>query len=155
MNYGKHSCPEPSMYFCQFNRERRDFRLCIAYTFQSTFISKFINVLLYASVERGSIYQHPTAIHKTKSLDSPVEVASPSGTPEPQQVVAYAHPSKPHVAELVVRQQAAAELKEPVSAEDERAMKLSRKDLQSYWRKEEQNWMVPRGELSVVVGVLQ
>jgi DNA polymerase delta subunit 4 len=64
-------------------------------------------------------------------------------------------PSKPHVAELVVRQQAAAELKEPVSAEDERAMKLSRKDLQSYWRKEEQNWMAPRGELGVVVEVLQ
>ncbi|KAF3385295.1 DNA polymerase delta subunit 4 [Penicillium rolfsii] len=86
----------------------------------------------------------PTAIHKAKILDSPAEVASPSGTPEPQQVLADAHPSKPHVAELVVREQAAAERKEPLSAEDERALKLSRKDLQSYWRKEEQKRRTPR-----------
>ncbi|CEJ58052.1 hypothetical protein PMG11_06723 [Penicillium brasilianum] len=85
----------------------------------------------------------PTAIHKAKSLDSPVDV-SPSGTPEPQQVLADAHPSKPHVAELAVRQQAAAELKEPLSADDERALKLTRKDLQSYWKREEQKRKAPR-----------
>jgi DNA polymerase delta subunit 4 len=94
----------------------------------------------------------PTAINKAKNLDSPIEVASSSGTPEPQQVLADAHPSKPHVAELVVRQQAAAELKEPVSAEDERALKLSRKDLQTYWRKEEQKRKSPRGELNCTGG---
>lgn len=89
----------------------------------------------------------PTAIHKAKTLDSPVQV-SPSGTPEPQSVLADAHPSKPHVAELAVRQQAATQLKEPLSAEDERALKLSKKDLQSYWRKEEQKRKAPRGEFS-------
>ena len=89
----------------------------------------------------------PTAIHKAKNLDSPLQ-GSPSGTPEPQTVLADAHPSKPHVAELAVRQQAAAELKEPLSAEDERALKLGRKDLQSYWKKEEQKRKAPRGEFT-------
>lgn len=89
----------------------------------------------------------PTAIHKAKNLDSPASV-SPSGTPEPQQILAEAHPSKPHVAELAVRQQAAAERKEPRSAEDEQALKVSKKDLVSYWRKEEQKRKTPRGELS-------
>ena len=87
----------------------------------------------------------PTAIHKAKTIDSPATV-SPSVTPEPQQVLAEAHASKPHVAELAVRQQAAAELKEPRSAEDEQALKVSKKDLVSYWRKEEQKRKAPRGE---------
>lgn len=87
----------------------------------------------------------PTAIHKAKTLDSPAS-ASPLGTPEPQQVVAEAHPSMPHVAELAVRQQAAAERKEPRSAEDEQALKVSKKDLVSYWTKEEQKRKTPRGE---------
>lgn len=87
----------------------------------------------------------PTTMHKAKTLDSPASV-SPSGTPEPQQVLAEAHPSKPHVAELAVRQQAATERKEPRSAEDEQALKVSKKDLVSYWRKEEQKRMTLRGE---------
>ncbi|KAJ5159498.1 uncharacterized protein N7482_006502 [Penicillium canariense] len=85
----------------------------------------------------------PTAIHKAKGLDASPADKSASGTPEPQQVLADA-PSKPHVAELVVRQQAAAELQEPQSAEDKQALKLSKRDLQTYWKKEEQSRKAPR-----------
>lgn len=90
----------------------------------------------------------PSTLHKAKNLDTPASVPSEkstSGTPEPQQVLA-SEPSKPHVAELVVRQQAAEEIKEPLSAEDERALKLSKQDIQRYWKKEEQSRKAPRGE---------
>ncbi|KAJ5584892.1 uncharacterized protein N7459_004692 [Penicillium hispanicum] len=89
----------------------------------------------------------PSAIHKTKNLDAPVSIPSDnsvSGTPEPQDVLASAEPTKPHVAELAVRQQAATEHQQPLSAEDQRAMKLGIKDLQRYWKKEEQKRMAPR-----------
>lgn len=89
----------------------------------------------------------PAALHKAKNLDSPVSLASDksaSGTPEPEQVLA-SEPTKPHVAELVVRQQAATEIKEPLSEEDKRALKLSKQALQKYWREEEQRRKAPRG----------
>lgn len=90
----------------------------------------------------------PSTLHKTKNLDAPASVPSDksaSVTPEPQQVLS-SEPSKPHIAELVVRQQAAAETKEPLSEEDQRALKLSTQDLQRYWEKEEQSRKAPRGE---------
>lgn len=88
----------------------------------------------------------PATVHKAKNLDSPLPTdQSASGTPEPQQVLA-SEPTKPHIAELVVRQQAAKEHDEPRSAEDERALKLSTQDLQTYWNKEEWSRKTPRGE---------
>ncbi|KAJ5102280.1 hypothetical protein NUU61_004502 [Penicillium alfredii] len=90
----------------------------------------------------------PSANLKAKNLDSPVSLPtdkSASATPEPQQVpVTPVEPSQPHVAELVVRQQAAAEIQAPLSMEDKRAMNLSRQDLQRYWEKEEQSRKAPR-----------
>lgn len=88
----------------------------------------------------------PATLHKAKNLDSPLPTdKSASGAPEPQQVLAP-EPTKPHVAELVVQQQAAKELEEPRSAEDKRALKVSRQDLQKYWNKEERSRKAPRGE---------
>ena len=87
--------------------------------------------------------------HQGKNLDSATSVQptkSTSGTPEPQHVLATAEPTRPHVAELVVRQQATVEHQEPLSVEDQRALKLDTKDLQRYWRKEEQSRMAPRGK---------
>lgn len=89
----------------------------------------------------------PSTHHKAKKLELPASISSDNsvpGTPEPQTSDA----SKPHVAELVVRQQAAAEVKEPLSEEDQRALKLSKQDLQKYWKKEEQSRKAPRGELN-------
>ena len=92
----------------------------------------------------------PSTLHKAKVLDSPASLRSDksvSGTPEPQQVLA-SEPSKPHVAELVVRQQATEEHQEPLTEEDQRALKLDVKDLQRYWKKEEQSRKAPRGKLN-------
>lgn len=90
----------------------------------------------------------PTSNLKAKSADSSASIASDKsapGTPEPQQVLA-AQPSKPHVAELAVRQQAKKEQTEPRSEEDTRALKLQYKDLGRYWTQEEKKRNSPRGE---------
>lgn len=88
----------------------------------------------------------PATLHKAKNLDSPLPTdKSASGTPEPQEVLA-SESTKPHVAELVVRQQATKEHEQPLSAEDKRALKLNRQDLQKYWNKEERSRKAPRGD---------
>jgi DNA polymerase delta subunit 4 len=86
----------------------------------------------------------PTAAaQKAKNLDS---LKSTSSTLEPQQLpVSPTEPSQPHVAELVVRQQAAAAIQEPYSEEDKRALKLRKQDLQRYWKKEEQSRKTAQG----------
>lgn len=92
----------------------------------------------------------PSTVHKAKNLDAPASLLSEksaSGTPEPQHVLA-SEPSKPHVAELVVREQATAEINEPLSAEDQRALKLSKQDIQRYWKQEEKSRKTPRSELN-------
>ncbi|EPS32951.1 hypothetical protein PDE_07912 [Penicillium oxalicum 114-2] len=99
----------------------------------------------------------PTSLQKAKNLDAATS-ASPLSTPEPQEVLAEAHPSQPHVAELAVRQQAVAELQEPLSAEDEKALQLSKHDLIAYWRKEEHKRKAPRvhqGDLDVEEKILR
>lgn len=73
-----------------------------------------------------------------KNLDK-----SASGTPEPRDVIA-AQPPKPH-AELVVRQQPKPAAQEPLSEQDKRALKMSKQDLNQYWKKEEQGRLAPRG----------
>jgi DNA polymerase delta subunit 4 len=86
---------------------------------------------------------------KAKALGSPapsLSDKSASGTPEPQQAsVIPVEPSKPHVAELVVRQQAAAEHQAPLSEEDKRALKLTKKDIWRYWQAQEQARKAPPG----------
>lgn len=68
---------------------------------------------------------------------------------EPQQVpVAPSEPSKPHVAELAVRGQAKVETqpqREPWGEEDKEALAIGEKDLQRYWKQEEQGRIAPRG----------
>ncbi|KAL4863974.1 hypothetical protein BDV12DRAFT_176804 [Aspergillus spectabilis] len=52
--------------------------------------------------------------------------------------------SQPHVAELAVRSQAKAEVQQPLSEEDEKATKITKKQLQEYWNKEELKSRGPR-----------
>lgn len=88
--------------------------------------------------------------HKAKALDSTPALSdkSASATPEPQQLsVTPNEPSKPHVAELAVRQQAATEHQAPRSEEDKRALKLNKQDIWRYWRAQEQTRKAPRGKL--------
>ncbi|KAJ5097967.1 hypothetical protein N7532_004968 [Penicillium argentinense] len=75
--------------------------------------------------------------HVGKNLEEPA-ASTASPTPEPQEV------SNPHVAELAVRHQAAAAIQEPRSKEDQRALKLSKQDLNRYWKKEEQGRLAPQ-----------
>ncbi|OJJ44945.1 hypothetical protein ASPZODRAFT_168063 [Penicilliopsis zonata CBS 506.65] len=53
-------------------------------------------------------------------------------------------PAQPHIAEVVVREQAKEEVSQPLSAEDERALKVSQRDLQRYWKGEEAKRRTPR-----------
>ncbi|KGO76345.1 DNA polymerase delta, subunit 4 [Penicillium italicum] len=84
--------------------------------------------------------------HKAKALEStPLSDKSASATPEPQQLsVIPDEPSKPHVAELAVRQQASIEHQAPRSEEDKRALKLNKQDIWRYWRAQEQTRKAPR-----------
>ncbi|KAI9375522.1 DNA polymerase delta, subunit 4-domain-containing protein [Aspergillus egyptiacus] len=52
--------------------------------------------------------------------------------------------SQPHVAELAVRQQAQAEIQQPLSEQDKEALKVTKKKLEEYWNKEESKSRGPR-----------
>ncbi|CAI7633977.1 unnamed protein product [Penicillium glandicola] len=82
--------------------------------------------------------------HKAKALTPSLSDKAPSATPEPQQLsVTPNEPSKPHVAELAVRQQAAVEHQAPQSEEDKRALKLNKQDVWRYWQAQEQTRIAP------------
>ncbi|KAF4214403.1 hypothetical protein CNMCM8980_002540 [Aspergillus fumigatiaffinis] len=87
-----------------------------------------------------------TRSQKTKDL-APISaaVSSTEAVPDPDQVpVAPSEPSQPHVAELAVRQQAREEIQQPLSEEDQKAIKITEQELQRYWKKEEQTRKAPR-----------
>ncbi|KAB8238077.1 hypothetical protein ETB97_006097 [Aspergillus alliaceus] len=86
----------------------------------------------------------PTQTQKTKDLEPVVASISEKVLVPEQAPVTAAEPSQPHVAELAVRQQAQAEIQQPLSEEDERAIKITEKDLQHYWRAEEEKIRGPR-----------
>ncbi|KAJ5604190.1 hypothetical protein N7537_007146 [Penicillium hordei] len=95
----------------------------------------------------GRVTKPVAAPHKAKALDSPPALSnkSASATPEPQQLsVTPNEPSKPHIAELAVREQAATEHQAPRSEEDKRALKLNKQDIWRYWQAQEQTRKAPR-----------
>ncbi|KAF9893273.1 hypothetical protein FE257_011703 [Aspergillus nanangensis] len=79
------------------------------------------------------------ALSKKPSLESVSEAEQSPVTP-----IDVSHP---HVAELAVRQQAQAEIQQPLSEEDRKAKKLTEKDIQRYWKNEEAK---RRGPLGIV-----
>ncbi|KAH3526822.1 hypothetical protein KXV64_004089 [Aspergillus fumigatus] len=87
-----------------------------------------------------------TQSQKTKHLE-PISaaVSSTEEVPDPDQVpAAPSEPSQPHVAELAVRQQAQEEIQQPLSEEDQKAIRITEQELQRYWKKEEQTRKAPR-----------
>lgn len=93
--------------------------------------------------------------HKAKTFEALPSRPAPSEKPSddvaaPEQVpVTPSEPSKPHVAEVVVREQAKEETqkhREPWGEEDTKALKLSEKDLQRYWKHQEEGRIAPRGQ---------
>ena len=108
------------------------------------------STLSFGSTARVTKSSAPTpASQKAKTLEPTTSVVpeKPSNeVAEPQQVpVIPSEPSKPHVAELAVRTQAKEETEQPLGEDDEKALKISEKDLQQYWKKEEQMRKAPRG----------
>ncbi|KAB8079332.1 DNA polymerase delta, subunit 4-domain-containing protein [Aspergillus leporis] len=100
--------------------------------------------LSFGSKSRVTKPSRSTQTQKTKDLE-PITASFPDKSVEPEQAtVTSAEPSQPHVAELAVRQQAQAEIQQPLSEEDERAIKITERDLQQYWRKEEGKRRGPR-----------
>lgn len=80
---------------------------------------------------------------------SPVS-ASPAPEPDtafPEQVPATssAESSKPHVAELAIREQVREELSQPQTDEDKKALKVSEAQIRRYWSEEEKSRHAPRG----------
>ncbi|KAL4996096.1 DNA polymerase delta subunit 4 [Aspergillus recurvatus] len=53
-------------------------------------------------------------------------------------------PEQPHVAELAVKSQAKAEIQQPLSEEDKKAAKITKKQLHEYWKAEESKSRGPR-----------
>jgi DNA polymerase delta subunit 4 len=84
---------------------------------------------------------------KTKDLEPISASVTPTEeVPDPDQVpVAPSEPSQPHVAELAVRQQAREEVQQPLSEEDQKALKVTEQEIQRYWKKEEEKRRAPRG----------
>ena len=92
---------------------------------------------------------------KAKTFESLPSRPAPSGKPsddvaEPERVpVTPSEPSKPHIAEVVVREQPMGEIqpqREPWGEEDTKALELSEKDLQQYWKHLEEGRIAPRGQ---------
>ncbi|KAJ9292598.1 hypothetical protein DTO271G3_8570 [Paecilomyces variotii] len=84
----------------------------------------------------------PSTTKKTKDIEEVHDV----DTSDPDQVP-VAPPegsSQPHIAEIVVREQAKAEIQQPLSEEDKRALKVTDADLKRYWRSEEAKRKAPR-----------
>ncbi|PYI23100.1 DNA polymerase delta subunit 4 [Aspergillus japonicus CBS 114.51] len=90
-----------------------------------------------------------TRSQKAKDLE-PLVTALPEKEPvqsasEPEELKdTPTESSQPHVAELAVRQQARTEIEQPVSEEDQKASKLTERDLTRYWKQEEAKRRGPR-----------
>jgi DNA polymerase delta subunit 4 len=87
---------------------------------------------------------------QVKNIKPKVEEISKVSSPDtafPQQipVTSSAASSKPHIAELAIREQAKDELSQPASEEDRKALKISEAQITRYWDNEEQNRIAPRG----------
>ena len=73
---------------------------------------------------------------------------SDTALPEQVSVTSSATSSKPHVAELAIREQVKDELSEPQTDEDRKALKISEAQIRRYWSEEEKSRKAPRGSPS-------
>ncbi|KAL4773117.1 DNA polymerase delta, subunit 4-domain-containing protein [Aspergillus nidulans var. acristatus] len=85
--------------------------------------------------EKTKALEHLTTEVREKDASNDVSIDVPESKVEPEQ---------PHVAELAVRSQAKAEIQQPLSEEDKKAAKVTRKQLQDYWKAEEAKSRGPR-----------
>ncbi|KAL2222246.1 putative DNA polymerase delta subunit 4 [Thermoascus aurantiacus ATCC 26904] len=84
-------------------------------------------------------------------VDNVAADTRPADTVEPDQVPVTppVGSSKPHIAEVVVSEQAKAEVEQPLSEEDKEALKITDADLKRYWEEKEAERKAPRDVLTV------
>ncbi|KAL2819780.1 hypothetical protein BJX63DRAFT_428559 [Aspergillus granulosus] len=85
-----------------------------------------------------------TPSEKAKALEPLAATIADTESPRESLESNSTSPSQPHVAELAVRQQAKAEIQQPLSEDDKKATRISKKQLQEYWKKEELKSRGPR-----------
>lgn len=85
-----------------------------------------------------------TPSEKTKALE-PLVADLPEKDASKDIAASKVEPEKPHVAELAVRSQAKAEIEQPLSEEDQKAAKVTKKQLEDYWNAKESNNRGPKG----------
>ncbi|KAL2830555.1 DNA polymerase delta, subunit 4-domain-containing protein [Aspergillus cavernicola] len=86
----------------------------------------------------------PSPTGKTKALEPLAAEISEKDTAKDISQSNVTESSQPHVAELAVRQQAKAEIHQPLSEEDKKATKVTKKELQVYWNEEESKSRGPK-----------
>ena len=89
------------------------------------------------------------AAKRTSSASASPAPEADTAFPEQVPVASSAESSKPHVAELAIREQVKEELSQPQTDEDKRALKISEAQIKKYWSEEERSRKAPRGISSV------
>ncbi|KUL86662.1 hypothetical protein ZTR_03010 [Talaromyces verruculosus] len=90
-----------------------------------------------------SVVQELAAKRTSSASASPAPEAD-TAFPEQVPVASSAESSKPHVAELAIREQVKEELSQPQTDEDKRALKISEAQIKKYWSEEERSREAPR-----------
>ncbi|KAF3400798.1 DNA polymerase delta subunit 4 [Talaromyces pinophilus] len=84
------------------------------------------------------------AAKRTSSASASPAPEPDTAFPEQVPVASSAESSKPHVAELAIREQVKEELSQPQTDEDRRALKISEAQIKKYWSEEERSRKAPR-----------
>ncbi|KAI9039576.1 putative DNA polymerase delta subunit 4 [Aspergillus affinis] len=117
------------------------------------------STLSFGSKSRVTKPSATTPSQKSKGLDAlTILPGKPSHDAISEPEESPATPSEPHVAEIAVKDQAQTEIQQPLTEEEEKALKVTEQDLRQYWKKEEAKRRAPRvhqGELSLHEKILR
>ncbi|KAH8425017.1 putative DNA polymerase delta subunit 4 [Aspergillus melleus] len=117
------------------------------------------STLSFGSKSRVTKPSATTPSQKSKDLDAlTILPGKPSHDAISEPEESPATPSEPHVAEIAVKDQAQTEIQQPLTEEEEKALKVTEQDLRQYWKKEEAKRRAPRvhqGELSLHEKILR
>ncbi|PLB47526.1 hypothetical protein P170DRAFT_456387 [Aspergillus steynii IBT 23096] len=117
------------------------------------------STLSFGSQSRVTKPSATTPSQKSKDLDAlTILPGKPSDEVVSEPEKSPVTPSEPHVAEIAVKDQAQTEIQQPLTEEDEKALKITERELQRYWKQEEAKRKAPRvhqGELSLHEKILR
>lgn len=89
------------------------------------------------------------AAKRTSSASASPAPEPDTAFPEQVPVTSSAESSKPHVAELAIREQVKEELSQPQTDEDKKALRISEVQIRRYWSEEEKSRKAPRGKAPI------